>query len=806
MSGNQLQSTASIQRQQSSIGATPAAAVIEYILDDSTEEKLKDLFELYDADGNGMIQRDELFNVLALCAHDIGLEMDSYLEQIVETIFSSAQLNTSGSITYEGLRDVLRKRPNLIFELSLCKSCHDLTRATSSYKTASSAASSTRSLLSNSAASNNSSGYADSNYYSGLLGPTGQCQPQLGFGQRAAIAWDALVCQLGQHFAICNKLRTEYVSNNLVRFNFFLFLVLTSLGLIIGRIVTYWNHCGFLILARASGQCLNFLCSIVVLLVCRRSISLLRSKGFGRYLPLDDHVYFHKMIGLFIVGHSLAHAFGHVLNFRLVSLEDNPKYTWLEYLFSTHTGIGWIGGCASLTGWLLLLIILIMASAQPFSRSLGKFELFYYTHLLYILFWALLFVHASHFWIWFVGPFTVFVVESIIRLRNLLTNLTSTGRSTIIKAVPLPSNVIHLVIKRPQNFDYKPGDWIYVLIPQIAKYEWHPFTISSAPEQDGVIWLHIRAVGEWTRCLRSYFEAVGNRNHLSRFIRSGQFSMSMDNYNLPDDDLSSHDSASILGSGKLTKKHLPLSTIHENISIDLLDNNNKTPSDGESIATIESSDQSRATATTTTMPNITIFIDGPYGSPSGQIFQSEHAVLIATGIGVTPFASILQSIVHHYEKRRQKCPSCACEFSDMRPPFVCKLRKVDFVWINRDQKSFEWFIKLLAELELTQSHLAPSERFLDIHIHLTAMEPAKTKTVGLQLALYLIHEKNKKDLVTGLRTRTKAGRPNWDEFFTYIQDQKKGKVSVFFCGRPQLSRLLHRKCDSFGFKFRKEIF
>ena len=45
--------------------------------------------------------------------------------------------------------------------------------------------------------------------------------------------------------------------------------------------------------------------------------------------------------------------------------------------------------------------------------------------------------------------------------------------------------VTHLVIKRPQFFHFKPGDYVYINIPDIAKYEWHPFTISSAPEQSG---------------------------------------------------------------------------------------------------------------------------------------------------------------------------------------------------------------------------------------------------------------------------------------------------------------------------------
>lgn len=69
------------------------------------------------------------------------------------------------------------------------------------------------------------------------------------------------------------------------------------------------------------------------------------------------------------------------------------------------------------------------------------------------------------------------------------------------------------------NFEYNPGDWIYVLVPQVAKYEWHPFTISSAPEQEGVIWLHIRAVGEWRRSLQSFLEGLGA--HCDKHKRDG---------------------------------------------------------------------------------------------------------------------------------------------------------------------------------------------------------------------------------------------------------------------------------------------
>ena len=58
--------------------------------------------------------------------------------------------------------------------------------------------------------------------------------------------------------------------------------------------------------------------------------------------------------------------------------------------------------------------------------------------------------------------------------------------------------VTNLIIKRPHNFNFSPGDWVFVKIPAIAKSEWHPFTISSAPEQQNFFTLHIRGVGQWT--------------------------------------------------------------------------------------------------------------------------------------------------------------------------------------------------------------------------------------------------------------------------------------------------------------------
>lgn len=67
--------------------------------------------------------------------------------------------------------------------------------------------------------------------------------------------------------------------------------------------------------------------------------------------------------------------------------------------------------------------------------------------------------------------------------------------------------------------------------------------------------------------------------------------------------------------------------------------------------------------------------------------------------------------------------------------------QVDFFWINREQRSFEWFVSLLSQLEIEQAE-AGGERFLEMHMYITsALQRSDMKAVGLQLALDLLHEK-----------------------------------------------------------------
>ena len=207
---------------------------------------------------------------------------------------------------------------------------------------------------------------------------------------------------------------------------------------------------------------------------------------------------------------------------------------------------------------------------------------------------------------------------------------------------------------------------------------------------------------------------------------------------------------------------------------------------------------------------LAIYIDGPFGSPSSNIFRAEHAVLVCTGIGVTPFAAILQSIMCRYNQMKTTCPSCNHSWGHKIDENMFNLKKVDFIWVNRDQKSFEWFVNLLSELEAEQQEQGGEmSRFLEMHMYVTsALEKTDMKAISLQMAFDLVYEKEHRDVLTGLKSRTHAGRPNWNKVFTKLNKEDKGKVTVFYCGNPTVGKIIQETCSdpAFNFKFRKEVF
>ncbi|KAH6701265.1 FAD-binding domain-containing protein [Leptodontidium sp. MPI-SDFR-AT-0119] len=197
-----------------------------------------------------------------------------------------------------------------------------------------------------------------------------------------------------------------------------------------------------------------------------------------------------------------------------------------------------------------------------------------------------------------------------------------------------------------------------------------------------------------------------------------------------------------------------------------------------------------------TMPALRI--DGPYGAPAEDIFDNEIAVLIGTGIGVTPWATILKNIWHMR--------------NGSNPP--TRLRRVEFIWVCKDTTSVE-YSDSTGRLGASSS----GSEFLRIHIYLTQRIDIDTaqnivlNSVGAAV-----------DPLTELKSRTNFGRPDFPKLLTGMREgildrtylpglegNMTTNVGVYFCGPNVATRSIKEACKratvpEVQFSFWKEHF
>jgi ferredoxin-NADP reductase len=116
----------------------------------------------------------------------------------------------------------------------------------------------------------------------------------------------------------------------------------------------------------------------------------------------------------------------------------------------------------------------------------------------------------------------------------------------------------------------------------------------------------------------------------------------------------------------------------------------------------------------TVCPGIMVTVFGPYGAPAQQVFKHESVILVCGGIGVTPFASILQFFNSNHEHDAESFDYSnpkhghtpgrsraitALENSQMNNLTTlqqdARTREVLFIWVCSDLSSLSWFTKIL---------------------------------------------------------------------------------------------------------------
>ena len=109
-------------------------------------------------------------------------------------------------------------------------------------------------------------------------------------------------------------LSMAYLRNNTRKVIFILIYLIINVALFTVSAVRYRHSNWCVIIARGCGMDLNFNGAFVLVLMLRYCLTWLRSTKLGNYLPLDQSVLFHKMVGINIAFLSAVHTLAHLGN------------------------------------------------------------------------------------------------------------------------------------------------------------------------------------------------------------------------------------------------------------------------------------------------------------------------------------------------------------------------------------------------------------------------------------------------------------------------------------------------------------
>ncbi|KAG2303287.1 hypothetical protein Bca52824_031938 [Brassica carinata] len=594
----------------------------------------------------------------------------------------------------------------------------------------------------------------------------------------------------------CKQTLQCLVLDNWQRIWVLLLWVIAMAVLFAWKFLQYRDKAGFKVMgyclttAKGAAETLKLNMALVLLPVCRNTLTWLRSTRARAFVPFDDNINFHKIIACAIVIGILVHAGTHLAcdfprlinsspeDFALIASSFNGVKPTFKDLMTGAEGI------TGISMVILTTIAFTLASTHfrrnrvrlpaPLDRLTG-FNAFWYTHHLLVVVYIMLIVHGTFLffadkwyqkttWMYISVPIVVYGAERSLRAC----------RSNHYSVSMLPGEVLSIIMSKPPGFKYKSGQYIFLQCPTISRFEWHPFSITSAPGDDQLS-VHIRTLGDWTE-------------ELQRVLTVGK-------------DLST----CMIGRSKFS-----------------------------------------ASGNTDSSQRPKLLVDGPYGAPAQDYRNYDVLLLIGLGIGATPFISILKDLLNNSREEQTVSQlqwtrnlllqthnisklvmaqdnefsrsdfswnSLSSSYTTITPTSIQggkkKAVKAHFYWVTREPGSVEWFRGVMEEI----SEMDCREQ-IELHNYLTSVyDEGDARSTLIKMVQALNHAKHGVDILSGTRVRTHFARPNWKEVFSSIaRKHPNSTVGVFYCGIPTVAKELKKQAQEMSqktstrFEFHKEHF
>ncbi|KAI4355112.1 hypothetical protein L6164_003916 [Bauhinia variegata] len=229
-------------------------------------------------------------------------------------------------------------------------------------------------------------------------------------------------------------------------------------------------------------------------------------------LTSESSIKYHIWLGHIVMTLFTAHGLCYIV-YWAVTKQLSQMVLW------DKTGISNLAGELSLLSGLFLWVATIPRIRRKF------FELFFYTHYLYILFVVFFIFHVGISYACIMLPgFYLFMVDRYLRF------LQSRRQVRLVSARVLSCQALELNFSKSHGLTYNPTSVMFINVPSISKLQWHPFTITSnsnlEPEKLSVV---IKSEGSWSQKLYQMLSSTSSVDRVNVSVE-GPYGPASTNY------------------------------------------------------------------------------------------------------------------------------------------------------------------------------------------------------------------------------------------------------------------------------------
>ncbi|KAK8065122.1 FAD-binding domain-containing protein [Apiospora hydei] len=526
-----------------------------------------------------------------------------------------------------------------------------------------------------------------------------------------------------------------------------------------------------------------------------------RSTRVSRFVNWDLSQAFHIRISMVALALATLHAIGHLSgSFNWGSQPERQEAVgnllgpdmiprpYVEYVRSLpgYTGITALG-----------LFYLLSLYSIPQIRT-KNYELFQLFHLLMFPIIGLLMAHGAMGLLqWpMLGYFLAFPTLLVIIERTIRVGLGFHHIKATLQVLDEETVEVKATIPHTRMWQYEAGQYVFLQVPEISFFQWHPFTVSTCVNKD--VWLHIKTDGNWTSKLRNLGEQ-GKVVDIEIGI-NGPFGA-------PAQRFYDFTHTIIVGAGIGV-------TPFSGILADLQAKDDRDHGQSEVKDSVLNDDDEVQNDSSEASTQVN---DGNGHQENDSANTMSHATATAP------------------TSTSRRVPSQVEASSDYR--------RVDFHWMVRDRNHLLWFSDLLNAVARSQQRhhhnsVSPNHDncHLDINIHTHVTKKRKGADISTHVYRWLLEKhrtpEHPASPLTGLLNQTGLGRPDFvgildrhyedmEKFRAYVRqergnkktsredgddvgDDKEVKVGVFFCGTPIIGEILADHCRQLTARGRAE--